>query len=121
MHAMRVNVATTLNSSPGVLVYGRDMFLDVPLIADWQAIAERRTQVVNESLRRANLKRRTYDYVQGQQVLKKNHKPTKLGERKEGPYPISQVHVNGTVSITLRPGVTERINIRRVVPYRQPT
>ena len=121
MHAMRVNVATTLNSSPGALVYGRDMFLDVPLIADWQAIAERRTQVVNESLRRANLKRRTYDYVQGQQVLKKTHKPTKLGERKEGPYPISQVHVNGTVSITLRPGVTERINIRRVIPYRQPT
>ena len=121
MHAMRVNVATTLNSSPGALVYGRDMFLDVPLIADWQAIAERRTQVVNESLQRANLKRRTYDYVQGQQVLKKTHKPTKLGERKEGPYPISQVHVNGTVSITLRPGVTERINIRRVIPYRQPT
>ena len=102
-------------------MYGRDMFLDVPLIADWHAIAERRTQVVNESLRRANLKRRTYDYVQGQQVLKKTYKPTKLGERTEGPYPISQVHVNGTVSITLRPGVTERINIQQVVPYRQPT
>ena len=121
MHAMRVNVATTLNSSPGALVYGRDMFLDVPLIADWQVIAERRTQVVNKILRRANLKRRKYDYVQGQQVPKKTHKRTKLSERKEGPYPISQVHVNRTVSITLRPGVTECINIRRVIPYHQPT
>ena len=97
------------------------MFLDVPLIADWQVISERRTQVVNETLRRANLKRRSYDYVQGQRVLKKVHKLTKLGERTEGPYTVSQVHVNGTVSIQLRPSVTERINIRRVIPYRQPT
>ncbi|KAL7530913.1 LOW QUALITY PROTEIN: hypothetical protein ACHAXR_008651, partial [Thalassiosira sp. AJA248-18] len=121
MHAMRVNVATTLNSSPGALVFGRDMFLDVPLIADWQVISARRTQVVNESLRRADLKRRSYDYVQGERELKKTHKPTKLGERTEGPYTISQVHVNGIVSIQLRPSVTERINIRRVIPHRQPT
>ena len=35
MHAMRTNIATTLQSSPGALVYNRDMFLDVPLQADW--------------------------------------------------------------------------------------
>lgn len=41
-------------------------------------IAQRREQLVNESLRRQNLKRRTYDYVVGQRVLKKVHNPTKL-------------------------------------------
>ena len=121
MHAMRVNVSTTLGSSPGALVFGRDMFLDVPLEADWLEIQKRRRQLVNESLRRANMKRRTYDYVQGQDVLKKLHNPTKLGERTEGPFPITQVHTNGTVTISLRPEVTERINIRRVIPYRPPT
>ena len=40
MHAMRTTVATTLGSSPGALVFGRDMFLNVPLIADWQVIAQ---------------------------------------------------------------------------------
>ena len=35
MHAMRTNVATALGSSPGSLVYNRDMFLDVPLQDDW--------------------------------------------------------------------------------------
>lgn len=120
MHAMRASISTTLGGSPGSLVFSRDMFLNIPLIADWHLIAQRREQLVNESLRRQNLKRRRYDYVQGQRVLKKIHDPTKLGERTEGPYVIQSVHVNGTVTIVLRAGVTERINIRRVIPYREP-
>ena len=118
MHAMRTTVATTLGSAPGSLAFSRDMFLNVPLVADWQTIARVREQHVNENLRRANRKRRQYDYVSGQQVLKKVHNPTKLGMRTTGPYTITRVHVNGNVTIQLRPGVTERINIRRILPYR---
>lgn len=120
MHAMRASISTTLGAAPGALVFSRDMFLNIPMIADWHQIAQRREQLVNESLRRQNLKRRRYDYVQGQRVLKKVYDPTKLGERTEGPYTIQSVHVNGTVTIELRAGVTERINIRRVIPYREP-
>ena len=65
--------------------------------------------------------RRSYDYVQGQKVLKKYPNPDKLGRRKEGPYLITQVHTNGNVTIQLRPGITERLNIRRIEPYREPT
>ena len=60
-------------------------------------------------------------YVQGQKVLKKYPKPDKLGLCKEGPYLIIQVHTNGSVTIELRPGVTERLSSRRVEPYREPT
>jgi hypothetical protein len=118
MHAMRTTVATTLGSTPGALAFSRDMFLNIPLIADWKAITARREQHVNDNLRRANKKRRQYDYASGQKVLKKVHDPTKLGVRTSGPYTIERVHVNGTLSIELRPGVTERINIRRVIPFR---
>ncbi|EJK52118.1 hypothetical protein THAOC_28646, partial [Thalassiosira oceanica] len=100
------------------LVYGRDMFLNVPLIADWHTIATRREQLVNENLRRQNLKRRTYDYKVNDQMLKKVYKPTKLGQRTTGPYSITRVHVNGNVTLQLNPNVTERINIRRIQPYR---
>ena len=117
MHAMRTTVATTLGSTPGALAFSRDMFLNVPLITDWQAIAINREQAINENLRRENRKRRQYDYAPGQQVLKKVHDPTKLGVRKTSPYAVGQVHVNGTVTIELRPGVSERINIRRIEPY----
>lgn len=81
-------------------------------------IARKREQHVNENLRRANKKRRRYDYAAGEQVLKKVHNPTSLGVRTNGPYTIERVHVNGTLTIQLRPGVTERINIRRILPYR---
>ena len=118
MHAMRTNIATSLGSSPGALVYGRDMFLNVPLIADWHSIATRREQLVNENLRRQNLKRRTYDYNVNDLVLKKVYKPTKLGQRTTGPYTITRVYANGNVTIQLSPTVTERINIRRIQPYR---
>ena len=118
MHAMRATIATTLGSTSGALAFGRDMFLNVPLIADWKAIAAKREQNINDNLRRANQKRRQYDYVSGQQVLKKVHNPTKLGVRTCGPYIIERVHVNGTITIQLRPGLLERINIRRIIPYR---
>ena len=47
------------------------MFLNVPLIADWQAIAHTCEHHVNENLRRANRKQRQYGYALGQQALKK--------------------------------------------------
>ena len=120
-HAMRVNVHLGLRNSPGALAFGRDMFLNVPLIADWFAISQQGEQLVNESLRHQNQKRHSFDYVQGHYVLKKIHKATKLGEQNEGPYRINQVHANGTLTIQLRPGLFERINIRRVKPYHTPT
>ena len=120
-HALRCAVHTTLGSSPGALVFNRDMFLNIPLMADWQLLNKKREHLVNENFRRANLKRRTYDFKVNQKVLKKLHEPTKLGEWYEGPYNIEQVHVNGNVTIQLCPGVTERINIRRIIPYHTPT
>jgi hypothetical protein len=31
----------------------------------------------------------------------------------------SKTHVNGTVTIELKLGISERINIRRVIPYKE--
>ena len=53
MHAMGTTVATTLGSTPGDLAFSRDMFLNIPLIANWQAIVTRLEHHINENLRRA--------------------------------------------------------------------
>ena len=111
MHAMRVGIHTTLGSSPGNLVFNRDMFLNIPLIADWHAITLQRDHLINENLIRENQKRRQYDYLPQQRILKKRWKPHKLDERTSGPYRVLQTHVNSTVTIELRPGVSERLNI----------
>jgi hypothetical protein len=56
MHAMQTTVATTLGSTLCALAFAQDIFLIVPLIADWHAIARTREQHVNDNLRRANRK-----------------------------------------------------------------
>ena len=119
MHAMRAGVHSTLGSSPGNLVFNRDMFLNIQLIADWHAITQRQEHLIYENLMRENQKRRGYDYAPQQLVLKKKWKPKFFGKRTSGPYKIVQVHVNGTVTIQLRPGLTERIYIWRIIPYKQ--
>jgi transposase InsO family protein len=120
MHACRTAIHTTLKVSPGAFIFQRDMFLDIPIIANLQTIQERRQVLVNENLRRQNLKRRSYDYQVDQEVLVKVPNPSKLQDRAEGPFRIQQVHVNGTLTIQRAPHGTERITIRRVLPYRRP-
>ncbi len=117
MQTMQTTVATTLGSTPGALAFARDMFLNMPLIADWQAIAHTPEHHGNENSQCANRKRCQCHYAPGQQVLKKVHNPTKLGVRTEGPYTIECIHINGNLTILLREGITEHIIIRRVLPY----
>jgi hypothetical protein len=63
MHAMRAEVHTTLGSSPGNLVFNRDVFLNIPLIVDWHAITQRREHLIHENLMRENQKRSGFDYA----------------------------------------------------------
>ncbi len=119
MHAVRAGMHSTFGSSLGSLIFNRDMFLNIPLIADWHAVTKRREHLVNENLMRENRKGHRHDYAVDNRVLKKRHHPTKLGLRTIGPFKVIQTHVNGTVTIELRPGVTEHINIRRIIPYNE--
>jgi hypothetical protein len=118
-HAMRAGVHTTLGSSPGSLVFNRDMFLNLPLIADWHAITQKREHLIHENLLHENQKRRRHDYAPQQRVLKKCWKPCKLDERTSGLYRVLHTHVNGTVTIELGPGVSERLNIPRIIPHKE--
>ncbi len=54
MHGMRAGVHSTLGSSPGNLKFNRDMFLNIPLIADWHAITQRQEHLIHENLMREN-------------------------------------------------------------------
>jgi hypothetical protein len=54
MHAMQTTVASTLGSTPGALAFAQD--LNMPLIADWQAITHTHEHHVNENSQCANRK-----------------------------------------------------------------
>ncbi len=72
MHAMRAGAHTTLGSSPGNLVFNRDMFLNSPFIANWHAITQKREHLIHENLMRENQKRRGFDYAPNKGFLRKN-------------------------------------------------
>ncbi len=43
-----------------------------------------------------------------------------MGKRTSEPYRVPQTHLNGTFTIELQLGVSERLKIRRVIPYKEP-
>ena len=106
----------TLGNSPDSLVFNRDMFLNTQLIADWHAITQKKEHLIHENPLCENQKRRWC--IPQKRVLKKFWKPCKLDERTNGLYRVVETHVNSTVTIELRPGVSERLNIRRNIPYK---
>ena len=114
-------MTTSLGSTPGALVFSRGMLLNVLLLVDWKTITHAREQRVNENLCRGNAKRISYDYEPGHQILTLVHKSTKLGRRACGLFTIQRVHVNRNITMELRPGLSGRINVRRVIPYHKPT
>ncbi len=118
-HAVHTGIHTTLGSSLGNLVFNGNMFLNILLIADWHAITQKREHLINENLMHENCKQKCYNYVPNQKVPKKRHKTCKLGQKTSGPYKIIQTYVNRTLTVELKPGILERLNIRRVIPYKE--
>ena len=117
--AHRSTYSAAIQTTPGGLAFGRDMILDLPLVSDLQLIRENRQQLIDTRLIEANRKRFAYDYAVGDRVIKLHYKPNKGEPRGDGPFVIERVHTNGTLTIRLSPNSIERINIRRVKPFRQ--
>ena len=115
--AIRSTYHTVLKSTPGAAIFGRDMLLDIPYVADWNVIGRRRQDQVESTNRRENKFRVPHDYAIGDKILIKKDGILRKAESKyEGPYTIIQVHCNGTVRIQ-RGSIAERLNIRRLTPY----
>ncbi|CAB9507058.1 Retrotransposon protein [Seminavis robusta] len=116
--AARTAMHTTMKLSPGSMAFHRDMILNIPLIVDFELLRQRRQALIDRNLLRANAKRIDFDYQPGQPVLKLSDNPKAMELRAHGPYTITRIHTNGPVVIQLDNNVTERINIRRIKPYR---
>ena len=122
MHSLCVAFSTTLKATPGGLAFSFNMLLNVILITDQKAIQKHREQLVNKALLKSNKKRINYVYCVGQKILKYNDSIAgKLESKTTGPFEILHVHTNGRVTIILCPGISDRINFQRTIPYRKPT
>ena len=120
MHAMRCSINHTMETSPGAMVFNRDMLINVPLLSNLIAIKDRRQQVIDNNLMRTNKKRVDHNYSIGDRVMIVTYDPNKLDSKQHGPYRIVRVFTNGTVRVQLRQHIQETFNIRKVFPYRGP-
>jgi len=116
-YAIRSTFHTTLQATPGQLVFGRDMILPIKFKANWAAIALRKQARINQSNKKENSKRIPHEYNIGDKVLlEKPGKVRKMSAQRTGPYNVVHVSTNGTVRIQ-KGAVIQRVNIRRLTPY----
>jgi hypothetical protein len=61
MHATKAGMHSSLGIIPRSLTFNRDMFLNIPLIADWHTITQIQEHLINENLIRENQKGHRYN------------------------------------------------------------
>jgi hypothetical protein len=93
------------------------MLFDIPYIANWYKIGERRQMLTDRNNARENKSRRDFDHEVGMKVLI-DHESLRRAESpyKKEPWTITQVYTNGTIRVQ-NGAKSERINIRRVKPF----
>jgi transposase InsO family protein len=118
--AIRSTVHTTLQKTPGQLVFGRDMIFNISHEANWKYIKDRKQKLINKNNLRENKGRIRHEYKVGDLVLLKRGTENKYESPYQGPFPILQVNDNGTVRLKVK-AVIDTYNIRRLHPYNEPT
>ena len=94
------------------------MILPISIKANWERIKERKQQEINRNNACENRDRIDHTYLVGDKVyVKKEGIQRKLSTPRDGPFDITAVYDNGTVQVQLSDAVSERINIRRIVPH----
>jgi hypothetical protein len=118
--AVRSTYHTTLQKTPGQLVFGRDMILNIQHTANWEYIKQRKQALIRKNNQRENAKRIAHTYSIGDQVMLKRGTENKYEQPYTGPHTILEVFMNGTVRLQ-KGAVIETVNIRRLVPYKPPS
>jgi hypothetical protein len=119
--AMRATIHTSLDATPANLAFSRDMFFPTTYVANWRHIKSKRKKAVTKRNQEENKARVAYKYKVGSKVLisrtYQGEIVPKLAQPHEGPFIVKKVFAIGNVLIQRR-GYKERINIRRLRPFR---
>jgi hypothetical protein len=107
-----------LKASPGAAIFEQDMLFDIPFVADWCKIRERRQSLTNRGNQCKNAKRIDYNHKVGDKVLVINEGILCKAESAYGkePWTITTVHTNGITRIQCGTK-TEQLSIPRVEPF----
>ena len=117
-HAMRCSVSAPIGTTPGAMVFGRDMIMDVPLLANLAAIQDGCQQMIDKNIMKQNKKRIEYHFCVDNRVIQIVWNKTKLSEQLDGPFQILATHCNGNITIQQTSIVTNTQSTRWFTPYK---
>ena len=115
--AVRSTYHTTIQKTPGQLVFGRDMILNVRHLANWEYIRQRKQLMINKNNKKENETRIPHEYKVGDKVLLKRGTEFKYERPYKSPYTILKVYDNGTVNLQMG-HYTDTYNIRNLTPWK---
>ena len=118
--AIRSTYHTTLQKSPGQLVFGRDMIFNIKHAANWKIIQANKEQKIAKNNANENKKRIFHEYKVGDKVLLHRGTENKYETPYQGPFEVLKVNDNGTVRLMIN-SVEDTYNIRRLAPYHEST
>ena len=75
--AVRSTFHTTLQNSPGQLVFGRDMIFNIKHTANWEYIRARKQRIINKNNERENSKRKHHECTK-QHLKEANSQPNRI-------------------------------------------
>ena len=114
--AMHSTYHTVLQATPGQLVFGCDMLLNLRCDAKWDALKKHCQTLINSRCKTENCPRIDCDWKVGDEALiKLSNINRKLNVLVEGLHDVPQVFANGTV-LMQRGAVRERVNMRCLTP-----
>ena len=97
--AVRSTYHTTLQKSPGQLVFGRDMIFNIQHKANWDIIRQRKQKLINKNNEQENKSRIPHTYQIGDKVLLRRGTENKYEAPYSGLHTILKVNTNGTVQL----------------------
>jgi hypothetical protein len=103
---------TVLQAFPGAAIFGQNMLFDIPFVADWHKIGERRQSLTNRGNQCKNAKQTDYGYKSGDKVLLINEGILHKAESAYGkePWTITTVHTNGTITFNAQPDQNDLVS-----------
>ena len=116
--AIRATYHTTLQKSPGQLIFGRDMIFNIQHTANWEYIRARKQRLIQKNNKNENKSRVPHTYHVNDKVMLRKGTENKYEAPFSGPHNILKVNTNGTVRLRVG-SVTDTVNIRRIEPYKE--
>lgn len=116
-HAVRTNISQVTGYLPGALAFHRDMFLNVPLVINLLKVQQRRQLSVDSNLESVNVQNAPRMTIALATLSLRNNMNGRSWVNVGTVLSPSLLFMSTEMLLSLRDGVSERLNIRRVKPY----